>query len=88
MASAFGIPARRITSADFPHQLAEVLASDGPVLCDVMLDGAQGFEPRMTSRKLDDGTIVSPPLEDMFPFLERAELAGNRWPDDDTDGRS
>ena len=88
VASAFGIPARRITSADFSRQLAEVLASDGPVLCDVMLDGAQGFEPRMTSRKLDDGTIVSPPLEDMFPFLERDELAGNRWRDDDTDGRS
>lgn len=88
VASAFGIPARRITSADFPRQLAEVLASDGPVLCDVMLDGAQGFEPRMTSRKLDDGTIVSPPLEDMFPFLERDELADNRWQADDTDGRT
>ena len=87
VASAFGLPARRIASADFPTQLAEVLGSDGPCLCDVILDESQGFEPRMTSRKLDDGTIVSPPLEDMFPFLDREELARNRWPVDDVDGR-
>jgi len=86
VATAFGIPARRIASADFPAQLAEVLASDGPCLCDVILDESQGFEPRMTSRKLDDGTIVTPPLEDMFPFLDRDELARNRWPADDVDG--
>jgi acetolactate synthase-1/2/3 large subunit len=31
----------------------------------------------MSSRKLPDGSIVSPPLEDMFPFLDREELASN-----------
>jgi acetolactate synthase-1/2/3 large subunit len=77
VAKAFGIPARRLASADFPDQFAEVLASDGPYLCDVVLDETQGFEPRMSSRKLDDGSIVTPPLEDMFPFLDRAELAAN-----------
>ncbi|KAF0166951.1 MAG: thiamine pyrophosphate-dependent protein [Rhodocyclaceae bacterium] len=77
VATAFGIPARRLASADFPDQLAAVLASDGPYLCDVILDETQGFEPRMSSRKLDDGSIVSPPLEDMFPFLARQELASN-----------
>ena len=77
VASAFGIPARRIAGADFPGQLAEVLASEGPYLCDVVLDETQGFEPRMSSRKLADGSIVSPPLEDMFPFLDRDELTAN-----------
>jgi acetolactate synthase-1/2/3 large subunit len=77
VAKAFGIPARRLASADFPDQFADVLASDGPYLCDVVLDETQGFEPRMSSRKLDDGSIVTPPLEDMFPFLDRAELAAN-----------
>jgi acetolactate synthase-1/2/3 large subunit len=85
VASAFGIPARRIAGADFPGQLAEVLASEGPYLCDVVLDETQGFEPRMTSHKLDDGTIVSPPLQDMYPFLDREELSLNRWPNDDAD---
>ena len=78
MATAFGIPARRLASADFPDGLAEVLASDGPCLCDVILDETQGFEPRMSSRQLNDGSIVTPPLEDMFPFLDRDELAQNR----------
>jgi len=32
-----------------------------------VLDETQGFEPRMSSRKLEDGSIISPPLEDMFP---------------------
>ena len=77
VATAFGIPARRLASADFPDRLAEVLDMDGPCLCDVILDETQGFEPRMNSRKLDDGSIVTPPLEDMFPFLDREELAAN-----------
>lgn len=77
VASAFGIPSRRLADADFARGIAEVLAQPGPCLCDVILDEAQGFEPRMTSRKLDDGSIVSPPLEDMFPFLDREELAAN-----------
>lgn len=77
VATAFGIPARRLASADFPDGIAEVLASDGPCLCDVILDETQGFEPRMSSRKLDDGSIHTPPLEDMFPFLDREELAAN-----------
>jgi acetolactate synthase-1/2/3 large subunit len=47
------------------------------VVCDVILDDTQQFEPRMSSRQLDDGRIVTPPLEDMFPFLPREELAGN-----------
>ncbi|MDP3514131.1 MAG: thiamine pyrophosphate-binding protein [Sulfuritalea sp.] len=87
VANAFGIPARRIASANFAIHLAEVIATDGPYLCDVILDETQGFEPRMSSRKLDDGSIVTPPLEDMFPFLDRDELARNRWPADDADER-
>lgn len=77
VATVFGIPARRVASADFPGQLMEVLATEGPYLCDVVLDDTQGFEPRMSSRKLDDGSLVTPPLEDMFPFLDREELASN-----------
>jgi acetolactate synthase-1/2/3 large subunit len=77
VATAFGIPARRIASADFAAGIDELLTADGPQLCDVILDASQGFEPRMSSRQLPDGSIVTPPLEDMFPFLDRAELARN-----------
>jgi acetolactate synthase-1/2/3 large subunit len=43
----------------------------------VILDPAQGFEPRQSSRQLPDGRIVSAPLEDLYPFLERQELREN-----------
>jgi acetolactate synthase I/II/III large subunit len=87
VAEAFGIPAYRLAGADFADGIGELLAQPGPCLCDVILDETQGFEPRMSSRKLDDGSIVTPPLEDMFPFLDREELASNLWPADDGDGR-
>lgn len=77
LAIAFGIPAQRLHSADFATSLDNWLAADGPGLCEVMLDSSQGFEPRMSSRQLEDGRIVTPPLEDMFPFLDRDELARN-----------
>ena len=55
----------------------EFLAAPGPALCEVMLDSAQGFEPRLSSRQLPDGRIVTVPFEDMAPFLSREELAQN-----------
>lgn len=75
--NAFGIPSMRIEESDFKPALKGWLEEKGPGLCEVVLDESQGFEPRMSSRKLDDGRIVTPPLEDMFPFLDRDELARN-----------
>ncbi|HWH83113.1 MAG TPA: thiamine pyrophosphate-binding protein [Burkholderiaceae bacterium] len=77
VAAAYGIPARRLDTPEFATGVHEALATPGPLLCEVMLDDAQQFEPRMSSRQLDDGRIVTPPLEDMFPFLSREELASN-----------
>ncbi len=42
-----------------------------------MLDLKQEFEPRLKSKQLPDGKIVTPPLEDMYPFLDAEELAAN-----------
>ncbi len=77
IATAFAIPASRLDSGDFAERLPTLLKVPGPHLCQVVLDETQQFEPRMSSRQLDDGSIVSAPLEDMFPFLEPAELARN-----------
>ncbi len=46
-----------------------------------MLDEAQDFAPKLASRRLADGTMVSPSLEDMAPFLAREELAENMLAD-------
>lgn len=77
LAEVYGIPARRISHLVSTKELDEVLSMPGPVLCDVILDPNQAFEPRLTSKQLPDGRIVSAPLEDMYPFLEREELLGN-----------
>ena len=77
LAKAYGYSTWRLDSADFLSGLSEVLSSPGPVVCEVILDSTQGFEPRQSSKQLPDGRIVSAPLEDMFPFLDRDELRQN-----------
>ncbi|MDD2705016.1 MAG: thiamine pyrophosphate-binding protein [Acidocella sp.] len=84
VAAAFGLPARRVAGhAELPSALAEVLTAPGPQFCEIALDPAQGFAPKLSSRKLDDGRMVSSPLHDMAPFLPREELAANMWNDTD-----
>lgn len=41
---------------------------------EVMLDGDQGFEPRVTSKELPNGKMVSSPLEEMAPLLDKGEF--------------
>jgi acetolactate synthase-1/2/3 large subunit len=62
-------------SMDWQSALRDEISKPGPCLIRALLDPQQGFEPRMSSRRLPDGSIVSPELEDMHPFLEREELA-------------
>jgi acetolactate synthase-1/2/3 large subunit len=75
--AAYGIPSFRIEGKDFGSGIDRVLASDGPCLAEAMLDRTQTFEPRLSSKQLPDGRIVTAPMEDMFPFLDREELKQN-----------
>jgi acetolactate synthase-1/2/3 large subunit len=77
LACAYGLPATSIETAGDFSRIAAVLDAPGPTLCEVRLDPAQEFEPRLKSRQLPDGKLVSPNLEDMYPFLDPAELASN-----------
>jgi acetolactate synthase-1/2/3 large subunit len=77
LGQAYGIPSYQIATADFVPALREALAAPGPAIIDILLDPDQAFEPRQSSRQLLDGRIVSAPLEDMFPFLDRDELHKN-----------
>jgi acetolactate synthase-1/2/3 large subunit len=77
VAAAYGLPAIRLEEADFGPRLDKFLALDGPALCEVILDPKQEFEPKLTSRRLENGTMVTSSLEDMAPFLSREELAEN-----------
>jgi acetolactate synthase-1/2/3 large subunit len=76
LAGAYGIPYRRLPShALMDQRIRETLDGDGPQLCEVILDLAQPFAPKLASRRLADGRMVSSPLEDLAPFLPREELA-------------
>jgi acetolactate synthase I/II/III large subunit len=77
LAEAYGIPVRRISRNDCAAAVAEAIAAPGPVVVDVVMDPGQSFEPKLSSRQLPDGRIVSPELDDMFPFLDRDELKQN-----------
>lgn len=77
IARAYGIDAVRLEGRDFAGGLRDALRSPGACLVDVILDPEQAFEPKVASRRLPDGTIVSAPPEDMFPFLSREEVAEN-----------
>ena len=74
LGAAYGLAAHRIAGPAFAQALKTALAEPGPAIIEAMLDGQQGFEPRMSSRQLPDGSIVSPSLEDLYPFLPADEL--------------
>jgi acetolactate synthase-1/2/3 large subunit len=78
VAAAFGLPFERCARhAELDATIRRTLDQDGPAVCEVMLDLAQSFAPKLSSRKLDDGRMATAPLEDMAPFLSRQELAEN-----------
>lgn len=56
------------------ENIKQVLEMDGPVIIEAVLNSEQFFSPKLSSRKLPDGTMVSPCLEDMFPFLTEEEM--------------
>jgi acetolactate synthase-1/2/3 large subunit len=78
LAGAFGIGYNVCSAhATLDKQIANSLSAGGPTICEVMLDLKQGFAPRSSSRRLATGEIVSTPLEDMAPFLDRDEFLEN-----------
>jgi acetolactate synthase-1/2/3 large subunit len=77
LGSAYGLQSLRIDLKNYRNGITEALSMSGPVICEVMVDPAQQFEPKLASRVLPDGRMVSSPLEDLSPFLDRNELAEN-----------
>lgn len=77
LAKAYGIEAFPIDDKPFAGKIQRALSLPGPVLVAVNLDPSQTFEPRLSSRQLPDGRMVTTPPEDMFPFLNRAEFQSN-----------
>ncbi|MDD5600037.1 MAG: thiamine pyrophosphate-dependent enzyme, partial [Victivallaceae bacterium] len=78
LAEVYGIRAVRIENpGELKHKAEEVLNCRGPVICDVMVDPEGVTAPRLASEVLPDGKIVSKPMEDLAPFLDRDEFNEN-----------
>jgi acetolactate synthase-1/2/3 large subunit len=78
IAAAFGFTPRIVnTHGGLSDAIAATLSAAGPQFCEITLDPGANFAPKLSSRKLDDGRMVSSPLHDMAPFLPREELAEN-----------
>jgi acetolactate synthase I/II/III large subunit len=78
IAEAYRLPTARIASHDgLRESVAAVLDQPGPVICAVKVSAAEKTAPRVTSELRSDGVLVSKPMEDMWPFLDREELKAN-----------
>jgi acetolactate synthase-1/2/3 large subunit len=76
VAEAYGIPSAQIRTLSEVCEVArKALAQEGPFLCEVICSLEEKTAPRVASQVQPDGTIVSNPMEDMSPPLEREEFA-------------
>lgn len=78
IAEAYGYPYYYASkNEEMPKVIEKVLSQNGPVICEVFVSSKQFFEPKSATRKLENGTLISPPLEDLAPFLSKEELKKN-----------
>jgi acetolactate synthase-1/2/3 large subunit len=74
-AESHGIEYRRIDDqGSLRENVATVLNSAGPVVCNVIMAPDQFTQPKVSSRQQPDGKMVTMPMEDLWPFLDRAEF--------------
>ena len=75
IADAYGLPYVKIENAiELRDKLKDVLASEGPVVCEVICPENQEVIPAVSAVKNEDGSMTSKPIEDMYPFLSREEF--------------
>ncbi len=78
LAAGFGIPAYEIRTWDqFDEIMPRIQGANGPVICEVYMHPQQLYCPKLSLAPKADGSLVSPPLEDLSPLLPRAELKDN-----------
>lgn len=78
IATAYQIPYLKVTKTkDLDRALKKMMAIEGPVILEVICPENQEVIPSASSKKLPDGRMVSKPLEDMYPFLDREEFLLN-----------
>jgi len=78
IANAYGIKYfRACNNIELYDKIKDTLKYDGPAICEIMTPRDQLIIPTVSSAKKENGTMVSRPLEDMYPFLDREEFLSN-----------
>ncbi len=78
VARAYGLKTTRIeTRKNLKEKVMEVIRTEGTIICDILVDPDILTSPRVSSQVLPDGRIVSRPMEDLWPFLDRKEFNEN-----------
>ena len=80
VATAYGLKATRIKNQkNLKEKVLEIIQADGTIICDLLVDPDIPTAPRVSSQVLTDGRIVSKPMEDLWPFLDREEFKRNMF---------
>ena len=78
IAGAYDIKAVKISgNQELREKVREVMEHEGPVICDVEVTPNQFTAPRISSAQDESGKMVSKPIEDLWPFLDREEFERN-----------
>lgn len=67
------------SNEEMKQAVDKALAAEGTVFCEIFVSPEQVFEPKSATKRLEDGTLVSPPLEDLAPFLPKEEVLANLY---------
>ena len=74
LARAYGMKYMKIESTEgLESSIMPIFTEEGPMICEVMNPPNQILIPRIASKKMDDGSMMSMPYDDMYPFLSREE---------------
>jgi acetolactate synthase-1/2/3 large subunit len=78
VAEAYSLPYARIdTDRGLVDRVRELLDSPGPVVIEVRTPREEPRAPSLSSMRKPDGSMLSKPLEDLWPFLSRDEFLSN-----------
>lgn len=78
LAGAYGYPyVAAHHNSELVTAIEAALSIEGPAICEIFVSRDQNFEPKSAAKRLPDGTMVSPPLEDLSPFLPDEEMERN-----------
>lgn len=80
LSNAFNIPYRCCSNTQFMDKSIDwMLKESGYCMLEVKCTTEQVFEPKSATKRLSDGSLYSPPLEDLAPFLPKDELKKNMF---------